>query len=638
MATADLDVVCLGRSSVDLYGEQVGGPLEDMRSFAKYVGGCPTNIAIGTARLGLKSGLITGVGDEHMGRFIRQTLEREGVDTACVKTDPARLTALVILGIRDAQSFPHIFYRENCADMGLTAEDIDPGYIARAKALVVTGTHLSTEAVAGATRAAIAAAKASGTKVVFDIDFRPVLWRLVGHGSGDQRAGVAAQVSQRLSAIVPDCDLIVGTEEEFQTLAARADIMGALRQVRALGAGTLVLKRGPAGCQIFAGALPEALDEVPLYPGFPVEVFNTLGAGDGFMSGFLRGWVRGEDLETCARYANACGAIVVSRHGCAPAIPTWRELASFMETGVRAPRLRDDRNLEELHRKTLRRRLDYPILALAFDHRTQLEELCSRHAASLDRISRFKDLIGMGARRAMDGRPGRGAIVDGRYGQAVLYSLTGEGWWLARPVEAPGSRPLDFEDGPHIALTLQSWPNEIVAKCLVHYHPDDDGSLRERQVTALLALQAACRSTERELLLEVIPPSTMPRDRATVVRALAQLYDAGLSPDWWKLPAPEDSAVWDDLSALLTARDPLCRGVLLLGLNATEADLTQAFAMAAAQPWCKGFAIGRSVFAEPAEAWFADRLSDDDLVASIADSYGRLVSLWAQHKGGEAGQ
>ena len=372
MTPDDLDVVCLGRSSVDLYGEQVGGPLEDMRSFAKYVGGCPANIAIGTARLGLKSGLITGVGDEHMGRFIRQTLTREGVDTSHVKTDPARLTALVILGIRDAQSFPHIFYRENCADMGLTAADIDPGYIARTKALVVTGTHISTETVAGATRAAIAAAKAGGTKVVFDIDFRPVLWRLVGHGGGERRAGVEAQVSQRLSAIVPDCDLIVGTEEEFQALAASADTMDALRHARALGAGTLVLKRGPAGCQIFAGALPDVLDDVPIYPGFPVEVFNTLGAGDGFMSGFLRGWVRGEDLETCARYANACGAIVVSRHGCAPAIPTWRELAFFLETGVRAPRLREDRDLEELHRKTLRRRLDYPILALACPHRTQL--------------------------------------------------------------------------------------------------------------------------------------------------------------------------------------------------------------------------------------------------------------------------
>ena len=138
-----LDVVTIGRSSVDLYGEQVGGRLEDMSGFAKYVGGCPTNIAIGTAKLGLKSGLITAVGDEHMGRFIREEVERWGVDTRFLKTDPSRLTSLVILGIRDKDTFPLIFFRENCADSALEPADIDEAYIASAKAVVVTGTHFS---------------------------------------------------------------------------------------------------------------------------------------------------------------------------------------------------------------------------------------------------------------------------------------------------------------------------------------------------------------------------------------------------------------------------------------------------------------------------------------------------------------
>src|SRR5579863_8904952 len=114
-----LDVITIGRSSVDLYGVQVGGRLEDMATFSKAVGGCPTNIAIGTARLGLRSGLITRVGDEHMGRFIREQCAREGVDVTGIKTDPARLTSLVLLGIRDDKTFPLIFYRENCADSAL---------------------------------------------------------------------------------------------------------------------------------------------------------------------------------------------------------------------------------------------------------------------------------------------------------------------------------------------------------------------------------------------------------------------------------------------------------------------------------------------------------------------------------------
>ena len=138
-----LDLITLGRSSIDLYGEQVGGRLESMGSFAKYVGGSPTNTAIGTARLGLKAGLITRVGADHMGRFIREELIREGVDVTGVISDPERLTALVILGVRSSDSFPLIFYRENCADMALCEEDIDPDFVTSAGALLINGTHLS---------------------------------------------------------------------------------------------------------------------------------------------------------------------------------------------------------------------------------------------------------------------------------------------------------------------------------------------------------------------------------------------------------------------------------------------------------------------------------------------------------------
>ena len=138
-----LDVITIGRSSVDLYGAQIGGRLEDMGSFQKYVGGSPTNMATGTARLGLKSALITRVGNEHMGRFIREELAREGVDVRGVVTDPERLTALVLLGIRDGSQFPLIFYRENCADMALCEDDIDESFIAESRSVVATGTHLS---------------------------------------------------------------------------------------------------------------------------------------------------------------------------------------------------------------------------------------------------------------------------------------------------------------------------------------------------------------------------------------------------------------------------------------------------------------------------------------------------------------
>ncbi|WP_306047699.1 PfkB family carbohydrate kinase, partial [Nioella sp. MMSF_3534] len=177
-----LDVITIGRSSVDLYGQQVGGRLEDMGSFQKYIGGSPTNMAAGTARLGLRSALITRVGDEHMGRFIREELTREGVDVRGVKTDPERLTALVLLGIRDQDQFPLIFYRSDCADMALCEADIDPDFIAQARAVVATGTHLSHPRTEAAVLKALRLAREGGAQTALDIDYRPNLWGLAGHG------------------------------------------------------------------------------------------------------------------------------------------------------------------------------------------------------------------------------------------------------------------------------------------------------------------------------------------------------------------------------------------------------------------------------------------------------------------------
>ena len=529
-----LDVVTVGRSSVDLYGEQVGGRLEDMASFAKYVGGCPTNIAVGTARLGLRSALITRVGDEHMGRFIKEQCAREGVDVSGIVTDPQRLTALVILGIRDKDTFPLIFYRENCADAALSEADIDEELIARAKAVVVTGTHFSTATLDAASRKAMRLAKAHGGKVVLDIDYRPVLWGLTGHGLGEERFVASDEVTAHLKRILPECDLVVGTEEEIHIAGGSTDTMAAIRAVRqAAPEALIVVKRGPMGCTAFPAAIPAGIDEGVSGPGFPVEVFNVLGAGDAFMSGFLRGWLRDLPLAECCRLANACGAFAVSRHGCAPAVPSWAELAGFLESGSEHHRLREDKALEQVHWATNRDREWPQVLAFAFDHRAQFEELCARHGAGLDRIPHFKRLALSAAMMTADGRGDGGILLDGRFGQDALDQATGKGLWIGRPVELPGSRPLRFESGANLGCTLREWPAEHCVKCLVFYHPDDPAELRAEQERQVLILADACRRTGHDLLLEVIPSkSAAPVDDRTLSRAITRFYELGLHPDW----------------------------------------------------------------------------------------------------------
>jgi 5-dehydro-2-deoxygluconokinase len=242
--STSLDLVAIGRVSVDLYGQQIGAALEEVTSFARAVGGCPANVAIGVARLGLRAALITRVGDEPMGRFVREQLTREGLDVRGVRTDPERLTALVLLSVRDAQSFPLIFYRENCADSALSEADIDESQLVAARAVLVTGTHFSMSGGARAQRKAIDIARAHGRKVILDVDFRPNLWGIGGHDAGESRSAVSTRFAQALAPVIRLCDLIVGTEEELRAAMACEDTLDAIRRMRQLSTAIIVCKRG----------------------------------------------------------------------------------------------------------------------------------------------------------------------------------------------------------------------------------------------------------------------------------------------------------------------------------------------------------------------------------------------------------
>ena len=243
------DLACLGRLAVDLYAQQVGARLEDVTSFAKYLGGSSANIAFGVARLGLRAAMISRVGNEQMGRFLTETLQREGCDTSQVQVDPQRLTALVLLGLKDRDTFPLIFYRENCADMAVDAALIDEKFIADCRALLITGTHLSTPTVRAASSAALSHAKKHGVVRVLDIDYRPVLWGLTSRGDGETRFVADAKVTAQLQEMLPHFELLVGTEEEFLIAGGVPDsLIASLKKVREVSAAAFVVKLGAKGC------------------------------------------------------------------------------------------------------------------------------------------------------------------------------------------------------------------------------------------------------------------------------------------------------------------------------------------------------------------------------------------------------
>lgn len=329
--TKTYDLLCMGRSSIDLYSNDVGTPFVSITSFAAYVGGSPTNICVGATRLGLKTALLTAVGTDPVGDFILHFLNQEHVETRFIPRKAEHRTSAVLLGIEPPDKFPLVFYRENCADIHLNIDDVLAAPITDCKVFQFAGTNLSREPSRSATMFAVEQAKAAGAKIVLDIDFRPNQWH-------DVRAfGVS------IRALLPAIDIVIGTEDEINAAMltdphqmqlthsqisdtkVQGDAERAIKTILGYGLEALIMKVGSEGARIY---LPDG-SLTPVH-GFPVEIYNILGAGDAFGGGFLYGYVNGWDLHKSARLGNACGAIVVTKHGCANFMPTMPEIEAFV--------------------------------------------------------------------------------------------------------------------------------------------------------------------------------------------------------------------------------------------------------------------------------------------------------------------
>ena len=331
MTAETYDLIAMGRSSIDLYANDVGAPFVAITSFAAYIGGCPTNISVGAQRLGLRTALLTAVGEDPVGDFILHALQREKVDTQFIPRKPGRRTSAVVLGIEPPDQFPLVYYRDNCADIQLTIDDVLATPIAEARCLLVSGTGLSKEPSRSATLFAAEQARRAGAEVVLDLDFRPDQWH-------DPRAfGVTIRAALRLvdiaigtedeinAAMLTDPRQITLTQSQVSDARVSGDTEAAVRALLALGPRALIQKRGAQGARVHLAG--ESIDA----PGFPVQVYNILGAGDAFAAGFLYGHLSGWGWYKSARLGTACGAIVVTRHGCANFMPTYEEAIAFVE-------------------------------------------------------------------------------------------------------------------------------------------------------------------------------------------------------------------------------------------------------------------------------------------------------------------
>lgn len=619
----ELDILVIGRSSVLLCGQQIGSGLEDAGSFLRSVGEGTAGLAIGLARLGLRTGLVSRLGDDHWGHFLLRQFRHDSVNVTGVRIDPLQQTGVSISCQGAEGSEKEMLVRGEPPE----AEDLDRALLAGgARAILLAGGLDTDPRSAALWRGAIFSMRDRNGMVILD---------LAGWLSPERRTEKEqVPLAGPLAEVIPCCDLILGSEAEFRSLLGSRETRAALQALRASAPrATIVCWQEQQGCIAFDAGLPVAMERGASGQEFTAERCNASGYRDAATAGFLQGWLRGEELKTSCTYANAAGTLAAARPAGALASPARTELDAFLASPNPPRQPRFDAELAHIHWIATRRKESSGIVALACDHRLQLEQIADAVGAPHERIAAFKCLAVEAVVRVAAGRPGFGIFLDGRYGRQALLAASRAGLWTARPVERTGSRPLDFEGGADgtaagsLGAQLVEWPVGQIVKCLCFYHPHDSDDLKARQIRELLRVQDACRRLERELLIEIIASKNGKISDETASDILQALYQQGLRPDWWKLEPQPSGAAWKTVGNTIARNDPDCHGVLMLGLDAPIAKLEAAFADVKT-PWVRGFAIGRSIFADPARDWLGGTIGDYRAVGAMADRFSGLVQSW----------
>ncbi len=314
-----MDIVVLGRIGCDLYSEEPGVPLPRVRRFSRYLGGSSANMAVGLARLGAGVGIVSCLGADSISEFLVDFLRSEKVETSHIKTAPGYLPSLCLTEVTPPDRFPQVFYRHDAVDTMLDIGEEELEYIASARMFVTNGTSLCASPSRESTYLALERARRAGCRVVLDVDYRSMSWRR------PEDAGLAVRLA------LPFVDVLIGNELELKLVAGAADLDHATERLRKTGVPMLVSKLGEKGTRVWSGGEP-----VFLAP-YSVDVVSTIGAGDGFASGFLYGLLREMPVLECLHHGNAAAAIVVSRLSCSEAMPTLAEVQAIVRQQRGAP-------------------------------------------------------------------------------------------------------------------------------------------------------------------------------------------------------------------------------------------------------------------------------------------------------------
>jgi 5-dehydro-2-deoxygluconokinase len=303
-----MDVTILGRIGYDLYSEEPHVPLPQVRRFSRYLGGSSANMAVGLSRLGAKVGIVAALGDDPLSDFLRDFLRREQVDTSHLQVSPGYLPSLAITEVSPPDHFPQVFYRRDPVDTRIDLNASSLNYLASSRMFITNGTSLCASPSRESTYLALETAHRAGARVVLDVDYRSMSWRR------PEDAGLAIRLA------LPSVDVLIGNDLELKLVTGAPTLDAAIERLQDARLPMLVSKLGDKGTRVWMG------EESVFLPPYNVEVISTIGAGDGFASGFLYALLQDLPVLDCLHYGNAAAAIVVSRLSCSEAMPTLAEV------------------------------------------------------------------------------------------------------------------------------------------------------------------------------------------------------------------------------------------------------------------------------------------------------------------------
>lgn len=330
-AISQCQVGCVGRIVLDIYGNQLGNQIPDMHSYTTYIGGSSANIAVGLSRLGVKTTFISKVGNDNVGNFLRNRLIQEKVNVSQLQNDSKKQTGLCILSIYKPNDHPRDIFAQDSASFNHQIKDINLSKLKKLKIIIINGSHFAKTNTRKVCEKIINFALKNNIKLVMDVDFRPALWGLISASQGNTMYVKSSNVTKILQKYIKYFDYVVGTNDEINILGGSEKVSMSLKKIfQIIKNGVVVHKLGKKGCQIYDINFNKS--KIVSVKSFKSNVVNAQGAGDSFLSGFVKGLILNLPFSRCGLIANACGAITVSRHACSDSSPSMEEINFYLSS------------------------------------------------------------------------------------------------------------------------------------------------------------------------------------------------------------------------------------------------------------------------------------------------------------------